>query len=940
MSLEIMTDVDLNQNAVRNIPDNIETVSGKRMHALDAEMSSESENPVQNKAIKEALDALDTKIDGKTVNVDGSSVMKSTVNNSEVLYAVGYRNIVNNAEKGESFNVSFGGRVPPAGSLTATGLQSHAEGSHPTAEGDYSHAEGYYDTATGTASHAEGNTTVASGDYSHTEGHQVTAYGESSHAEGYGEHQYQPGMGTNVRSLFDIAGSANGRMSLAFGDYSHAEGSSSVALEEASHAEGKYSRAMGSFSHAEGFMSCTSKQTGNASHAEGIETDAYESASHAEGYRTRAVGYGSHAEGLGSSSNSIPSYYLSENMSGYGIAQMWVNSDINVAYSSACHTEGWGCVAIWEYSHAEGSNTLAYGSTSHSEGYGTDAYGNYSHIEGYSSNKFFPASLSDNEIISAFSQSASFSLAKGTASHVEGSCNIALGDNSHAEGKYNAVLNPHSHVEGVRNIVYGSESHAEGESNTINSGSNYSHAEGYDNTISGNGYSHAEGRQNAINGTHSHAEGYSNNITSADYAHAEGSNNTVSNSSAHAEGYKNTVSGLRAHAEGSNNLASGSSAHAEGFDTEATGDCAHAEGESTEASGDQSHAEGSTTYAQGNYSHAEGFTNYAEGQCSHVEGFDNHAYDPFCHTEGAGNEAHGECCHVEGSFNNITGDSAHGSGSHNKGTGKGGMFITGSLNTGIDNNSQYASLVAGQSNSIGELSYAIGTNLHAKNGSFVIGNYNRTHIAPTPGGNVLNNVIRFFTPQSGETFLPENVVYENKIIVKKDDQDNVVSLIMCLRGLESNITKNHITSVTVNTNLVNAQYYSVERSAGISQCIDLTTLQAGYLIIDAAGITIDPNDNYHVDVEYVSALNDSRIFQVGNGMYAEFEDCNNEHEANAFSVSYDGTARVQKDITFKYKEPGTGPMEGIHRISCQKIVQVLLNMGVNITDLEVLDDTP
>ena len=71
MSLKIMTDVDLNQNAVRNIPDNVETVSGKRMHVLDAEMSSESENPVQNKAIKEALDALDAKIDGKETLVDG-----------------------------------------------------------------------------------------------------------------------------------------------------------------------------------------------------------------------------------------------------------------------------------------------------------------------------------------------------------------------------------------------------------------------------------------------------------------------------------------------------------------------------------------------------------------------------------------------------------------------------------------------------------------------------------------------------------------------------------------------------------------------------------------------------------------------------------------------------------------------------------------------------
>ena len=69
-------------------------------------------------------------------------------------------------------------------SNTASGNQSHAEGSNTTASGDHSHAEGRRTTASGDYSHAEGSNTTASGDHSHAEGSNTTASSRSQHVEG------------------------------------------------------------------------------------------------------------------------------------------------------------------------------------------------------------------------------------------------------------------------------------------------------------------------------------------------------------------------------------------------------------------------------------------------------------------------------------------------------------------------------------------------------------------------------------------------------------------------------------------------------------------------------------------------------------------------------------------------------------------------------------
>lgn len=107
-----------------------------------------------------------------------------------------------------------------------------------------------------------------------------------------------------------------------------------------------------------------------------------------------------------------------------------------------------------------------------------------------------------------------------------------------------------------------------------------------------------------------------------DFSVAEGQNNTLDDNwtyACHVEGHHNTANSSAAHAEGSNNSAIADSAHAEGNDTTASGQYSHAEGHSTTASGTVSHAEGQDSTASGNYSHAEGGATTASGQCSHAQ---------------------------------------------------------------------------------------------------------------------------------------------------------------------------------------------------------------------------------------------------------------------------------------------------------------------------------
>ena len=110
---------------------------------------------------------------------------------------------------------------------TSSGYISYAEGEDCIANTRAAHAEGYGSIAGNTSNpggiwcpHAEGYLTVASGDYSHAEGRQTKASGgEGSHAEG--------------------------RSTTASGDSSHAEGYGTRAIGEGSHAAGYYTTASG-----------------------------------------------------------------------------------------------------------------------------------------------------------------------------------------------------------------------------------------------------------------------------------------------------------------------------------------------------------------------------------------------------------------------------------------------------------------------------------------------------------------------------------------------------------------------------------------------------------------------------------------------------------------------------------------------------------------------
>ena len=139
---------------------------------IDDTLSDTSTNPVQNKAVKQAID---NKAD-KTVATTSADGLMSAEDKGKL----------DNADNTYALKAKYGDTTIDVGRKTNTtvGSRSTAEGSGTTASGDYSHAEGYYTTASNTYSHAEGCGTTASGDSSHAEGYYTTASGAFSHAGG------------------------------------------------------------------------------------------------------------------------------------------------------------------------------------------------------------------------------------------------------------------------------------------------------------------------------------------------------------------------------------------------------------------------------------------------------------------------------------------------------------------------------------------------------------------------------------------------------------------------------------------------------------------------------------------------------------------------------------------------------------------------------------
>lgn len=135
----------------------------------------------------------------------------------------------------------------------ARGVATHVEGYNNSAMTNYSHAEGTETVASGVASHAEGIHTVSDAEGSHAEGYWTAAYGLHSHAEG---ESILNASGTGYANILKAEGRAShaeGRATIASGDYSHAEGIYNTASGASSHVGGVYSNVSSSYSFAHGW---------------------------------------------------------------------------------------------------------------------------------------------------------------------------------------------------------------------------------------------------------------------------------------------------------------------------------------------------------------------------------------------------------------------------------------------------------------------------------------------------------------------------------------------------------------------------------------------------------------------------------------------------------------------------------------------------------------
>ena len=422
-----------------------------------------------------------------------------------------------------------------------------------------------------TGCHAEGYMTIASGNYSHAEGNGTMSNGPESHAEGYnttaeGKASHAEGEGTTAGGYYTHA---EGYCTTTSGEASHAEGYSTVASGEHAHAEGSHTTASWYYSHAEGRGTTAS---GESSHAEGADTTASEHTSHAEGYSTTASGgYGSHAEGRGTTANG-------------------------------------------ESSHAEGSSTTASGCASHAEGY-------YNLSGGYTK---FDAALGSETVDSTINYYIDVANLDTTLISTNDEIYVLVENNASTEKKICKIIvssiteyNTTDEVSTVKHKIYFDENELRNQMSGFpnikiinihvkNNNNPYStHAEGKYTTASGDS-SHAEGHLTEASGSSSHAEGIYT-MASGDYgSHAEGEYVTASGPVSHAEGYYTTASGDSSHAEGDHTTASGENSHAEGDHTTASGYSSHAEGEYTKASGKYAHVEGYHTTARSNSQHVQG----------------------------------------------------------------------------------------------------------------------------------------------------------------------------------------------------------------------------------------------------------------------------------------------------------------------------------------------
>ncbi len=277
-----------------------------------------------------------------------------------------------------AFTIASGEISHAQGGYTeAQGDFSHSQGAGTLAQGDYSHAGGQNTKAIGLTSFVHGYNSQANGDYSIVLGRNITGNTNdttyvdnfniksvpigtsinnlgidingrvvvgSAGGTGSTTSYWSASTGTNAIVTINntnIASGANalaeGRNTLAGGDYSHSEGRTTQANGGASHAEGYFSEANGEGSHAEGGSGDYGGgiANGDGSHAEGVSTVADGDASHAEGEFTEANGIAAHAEGSGTIAQGDYTHAGGNNSQAIGIASFvhGDNSIVNGNYS-------------------------------------------------------------------------------------------------------------------------------------------------------------------------------------------------------------------------------------------------------------------------------------------------------------------------------------------------------------------------------------------------------------------------------------------------------------------------------------------------------------------------------------------------------------------------------------------------------------------------------
>ncbi len=243
--------------------------------------------------------------------------------------------------------------------------------------------------------------------------------------------------------------------------------------------------------------------------------------------------------------------------------------------------------------------------------------------------------------------------------HVEGSMNETGSSYSHVEGYKNTIHGNAiaSHIEGSDNVVGTIDQdslinalnsvHVEGNSNRVYGKTYFAHIEGLENIASFSQAGHVGGHKSVIFGEYAFTHGF--NSMSYKNGVAFGISNVAYERSTTFGSY-NISSGFDSFTNGDHNIANGESSHAEGAHTKSDGDYAHSEGNATVASGESSHAEGTGTMATTLNSHTEGLNTVAYGIASHTEGVRTQTgiNAKYAHSEGDSTNANGESSHSEG----------------------------------------------------------------------------------------------------------------------------------------------------------------------------------------------------------------------------------------------------------------------------------------------------